>query len=389
VAHDNAYLRQSAGREKVLRTLDTGIIAGPTAAPGGTRRFPWKARVRIHASGIAAAVVMATLASATPAAALKIELKDVAPDRIERQIAAVVGALPLPDTPDTANFDKRLADKGLEVGMPVFIRAFKAESELEIWLKKEDRFVLFSTYPICQWSGSLGPKLLSGDKQTPEGFYTVTRRQLHRSARHPRALNLGFPNTYDKVLDRTGNYILVHGGCSSVGCYAMTDAVVDEIFKLTRAAIRKGQRHVPVHSFPFRMTDANLAKHREHAWHAFWQNLKQGYDAFEATGLPPRVSICDGAYAFQSADPAQVHKASLKNARRSSSRYAGPGAITRACPKVPDSTVVAPDANSNDEAAADGVGGQRAGREPVEIPTRRQRTTAGAPASANAPPGAG
>jgi murein L,D-transpeptidase YafK len=236
-----------------------------------------------------------------PAAALTIEIKDVAPDRVERQRRAAEGRLPLPGTPNLATFEERLANKGLKAGDPVFIRIFKAESELELWMEKDGRFVLLDTYPICHWSGTIGPKLREGDKQNPEGFYTVEMRQLRHRGRWPRSLNLGFPNAYDKVLARTGSYILVHGGCSSTGCFAMTNAVMDEIYDLTEKALKGSQSIVHVHTFPFRMTEENLARHAGSDWADFWRNLKSGYDAFEATKIPPRISVCDNRYVVETA----------------------------------------------------------------------------------------
>ncbi len=242
------------------------------------------------------AAVALVLAATGGARAVTIELRDDAPDRIDRQKAAAAGKLPLPGTPDTSQFANRLAAQGLKPGSPVLLRIFKAQSELEVWMDKDGTYVLFSTYPICHWSGTLGPKTHEGDKQTPEGFYTITSRQLHRLGRWTRALNLGFPNAYDESLKRNGSYILVHGGCSSVGCFAMTNPVIEEIYTLTSAALRAGQRHVPVHVFPFRMTEANLETHKSSEWHGFWINLKEGYDAFEQTKRPPYVSVCDGRY---------------------------------------------------------------------------------------------
>lgn len=237
------------------------------------------------------------------ASAVSIELKDVASDRVERQRSAAKGALPLPGTPEVGRTAVRLAEKGLAVGSPVMLRIFKDASELELWVEKEGVFVHFATYPICHWSGTLGPKQAEGDKQTPEGFYTVTSRQLHRLGRWKRALNLGFPNAFDQSQARSGSYILVHGGCSSVGCFAMTDPVMAEIFLLTSSALQKGQQHIPVHVFPFRMTDANLEAHRTSEWHQFWLNMKEGYDTFERTHRPPRVSVCDNRYLIQEAGP--------------------------------------------------------------------------------------
>jgi murein L,D-transpeptidase YafK len=260
----------------------------------------------MRGAGLALALAYVAAAAPSAAVALTVELKDVAPDRIERQRAAAEGALPLPGTPDMSAFDERLAARGIKLGAPVFIRAFKAESELELWMMKEGRYVLFATYPVCQWSGTIGPKVRESDKQTPEGFYTITRRQLHRSARHPKALNLGFPNALDKSFERTGSYLLIHGGCSSIGCFAMTDTIIEEIWRVTEAALKEGQHNIPVHSFPFRMTDENMARVPASEWKDFWANLKEGYDAFERTKYPPRVSVCEKRYQFQDIAPPEV-----------------------------------------------------------------------------------
>src|SRR5262245_11320765 len=138
------------------------------------------------------------------------------------------------------------------------IRIFKLESEFELWMQKEGRYELLARYPICHWSGSLGPKLTEGDRQSPEGLYSISVRQLHKTGRWRRSLDIGFPNTFDRAHGRTGSYILVHGGCTSIGCYAMTTPVMDEIYALSEAALRQGQEHIPVHVFPFRMTQQNL-----------------------------------------------------------------------------------------------------------------------------------
>lgn len=246
-------------------------------------------------SALALAVAL-SLAVAAPAFSLSIELKDAAPDRVERQRAAAHGSLPLPGTPDIVGWQERLNTRGLKVGAAIFIRAFKAESELEVWMQKGDRFVLFATYPVCNWSGTLGPKLREGDRQTPEGFYTVSRSQIYHVGRWPHSLNLGFPNIYDQSQARTGSHILIHGGCTSVGCYAMTNPIMDEIYNLTKAALAAGQKHIPVHAFPFRMTDANMKAAKEHPWRDFWANLKEGYDSFARTRRPPRVTVCNNTY---------------------------------------------------------------------------------------------
>lgn len=256
-------------------------------------------KVRAWVVGAAASSVLALTVGSLSAGAVTIELKDVAADRVERQRAFAEGRLPLVGTPNLGDLDSRLAATGLKPGAPMFIRILKAESLLEIWMLKGDRFVLFTSYPICHWSGTLGPKSREGDRQNPEGFYSVTQRQLHRIGRWPRSLNLGFPNNYDRVFGRTGSYILVHGGCSSTGCFAMTNAVIEEIYNLTERSLKAGQERVHVHVYPFRLSQENLDRHRKSEWHEFWTNLKEGYDAFEETRIPPRISVCDKRYLVQ------------------------------------------------------------------------------------------
>jgi len=240
-----------------------------------------------------------------PAAAVVVELKDVAADRIERQRAWVQGHLPLPGTPDVAKLDARLAAKGLSKGSPVFVRIFKEESELELWVRKGERFELLDTYPICHWTGTLGPKEREGDKQSPEGFYSATARQARHVGRWRKALNLGFPNALDQRLQRTGSYILLHGGCSSTGCFAMTDPVIDEIHGLASAALRGGQERIHINVFPFRMTAARLDVYKDHPSREFWGDLKAGYDAFERTRVPPQVAICGKRYLVQDGAPGE------------------------------------------------------------------------------------
>lgn len=207
---------------------------------------------------------------------------------------------PMPGTPDLARLGERLAAKELALGAPVFMRVFKREFELELWMLKGERYVHFATYPICKWSGRLGPKLKTGDRQAPEGFYSVDRTALNPNSQWHRSFNLGFPNPYDRAQGRTGSFLMVHGGCGSIGCYAMTNPVIDEIWTLVTRAFDGGQQRFQVQVFPFRMTERNLALYSGGAWDAYWANLKTGYDLFETDRVPPTVGVCNKSYAFAS-----------------------------------------------------------------------------------------
>lgn len=191
---------------------------------------------------------------------------------------------------------ERLAEKGMVAGSPIMIRIFKLESELELWMLRQGRYELFKTYKICNWSGRLGPKMREGDRQAPEGLYSVGESQIHRRGRWPRSLNIGYPNAFDRSYARTGSLILVHGGCTSTGCFAMTNQVMEEIYRLAEQALEQGQERFQVHVFPFRMTESNLAIYRHEEWQPFWLNLKNAYDLFERTRMPPQVSVCNKRY---------------------------------------------------------------------------------------------
>jgi murein L,D-transpeptidase YafK len=170
---------------------------------------------------------------------------------------------------------------------------------LELWMKRGDGFALFASYPVCYWSGRLGPKLQTGDHQAPEGFYTVSKGQLNPNSHWHRSFDLGFPNLFDRGQGRSGSYLMVHGGCSSVGCYAMTNAVVGEMWALLTAALDAGQERFAVHVFPFRPTGTRLHAYRHHQWAAFWRDLQPAYDLFEASRIPPEISVCRGRYAVR------------------------------------------------------------------------------------------
>jgi murein L,D-transpeptidase YafK len=198
-------------------------------------------------------------------------------------------------TPDLLSL---LRQKKMRKTSPIIIRIFKEEAELEVW--KEDtsgRFQLLKTYPICRWSGDLGPKLYEGDRQTPEGFYTITPHLMNPNSNFYLAINLGFPNAFDKANNRDGSFLMIHGDCASSGCYAMTDEQISEIYSLAREALL-GRPSFQVQAYPFRMTPANLARHRTSPHAAFWKMLKIGNDHFEATHLESKVDVCGRHYVF-------------------------------------------------------------------------------------------
>ncbi len=204
-----------------------------------------------------------------------------------------------PTTIEAARADAKaaLTAKGLSAGMPAYIRIFKLESELELWMEKAGRWALFKTFPICAWSGKLGPKLREGDRQSPEGFYQVRNSSLNPNSNYHLSFNLGFPNYYDRSRGRTGSFLMVHGSCVSIGCYAMTDPGIEVIYRIVEAALKNGQQHVPVHIFPFRMSDENMKRNAASIWSSFWDELKPAYQLFEATQRLPEVTVQNGSYA--------------------------------------------------------------------------------------------
>jgi murein L,D-transpeptidase YafK len=223
-------------------------------------------------------------------------------ERVARRWRADLG-WPMPGQPDLARFSQRLSEQNLKEGAPVLIRIFKREFELELWLQRGGQFQRFAVYPICRWSGWLGPKLQQGDSQAPEGFYTVDATALNPNSAWHRSFNLGYPNAFDRAHGRTGSLIMVHGGCASIGCFAMTNAQIDEIWRLVTGALSKGQKRFQVQVYPFRMSAERLAAYRGDPDFAFWKDLKAGGDLFHKTHVPPKVSVCQGRYRFLEGEP--------------------------------------------------------------------------------------
>lgn len=194
----------------------------------------------------------------------------------------------------------RLETLKMDAKSPMIVRIYKEEAELEVWKwRKIDRkYALYKKYDICAYSGELGPKIKEGDRQAPEGFYTIVPGLMNPRSNYYLAFNLGFPNEFDRAHKRTGSHLMVHGSCSSRGCYAMEDDQIEEIYQLGRESFSAGQKSFQVQAFPFRMTDKNLARHSDSPHADFWRMLKDGSDHFAATKQPPKVNVCEKRYVF-------------------------------------------------------------------------------------------
>ncbi|MDB5642193.1 MAG: hypothetical protein JWN07_1510 [Hyphomicrobiales bacterium] len=197
-----------------------------------------------------------------------------------------------------------MESKGATRSSPVLIRAYKKEAELEIWKMKSDgQYALIKSFPMCRWSGQLGPKIREGDRQVPEGFYTITPGQMNPNSAYYLSFNVGYPNALDRAQGYTGGSIMVHGACSSAGCFSMTDQQIEEIYAIAREAFAGGQRAIQMQSYPFRMTPDNLAKHRLDPNMPFWRQLKEGSDRFDVTKREPQVNFCGRRYVFDASAP--------------------------------------------------------------------------------------
>jgi murein L,D-transpeptidase YafK len=201
--------------------------------------------------------------------------------------------------PLPAKVKAKMEQLNMDAKAPIYIRSFKETSEFEVWKQRRDgTYGLLKTYSICKWSGKLGPKIKEGDRQAPEGFYTVRPGQMNPNSSYYLSFDIGFPNAFDQSLGRYGTNLMVHGACSSAGCYSMTDESAGEIYWLARDSFIGGQRSFEVHLYPFRMTPENMARHRNDPNMPFWRMLKDGSDHFEVTRKPPVVGVCDKRYVF-------------------------------------------------------------------------------------------
>lgn len=206
---------------------------------------------------------------------------------------------PKAERPVSEQIVKKMKSKGMAKTSPILIRIYKEEDVLEVWKQKDTgRYALLESFEICKWSGVLGPKFKEGDRQAPEGFYNVGKAQLNPNSEYYLSFNIGYPNRYDRSHGRTGTHLMVHGACSSAGCYSMTDEQVADIYAMARDAISGGQDYFQVQAYPFRMTAANMAKQVTNPHFEFWKMLKEGYDHFELTNYPPKVDVCEKRYVF-------------------------------------------------------------------------------------------
>jgi murein L,D-transpeptidase YafK len=224
-----------------------------------------------------------------------------------------------------------MAAKDMDLQSPMLVRLFKQEAELEVWKQdRSGRFALLKSYPICRWSGDLGPKVREGDRQAPEGFYSITPGQMNPQSAYYLSFNTGYPNAFDKALGRSGSQLMVHGDCSSRGCYAMTDEQIAEIYSLGRESFFGGQRAFQLQAYPFKMTPLNMAKHRNNPNMPFWKMIKEGYDHFEVTRQEPKVDFCEKKYVFDAAKPPDAPKDLVFDASAKCPVYVIPDEITNA-----------------------------------------------------------
>jgi murein L,D-transpeptidase YafK len=296
---------------KIYHSFSVGMVHFNAAVSAGLRKPPredndWGSdgTGTVHQSGsidlIRASLVRTLTASAVLAGALALagcygEDAYQLPTRAMKELSPQTLAL--------------LEQKGLPKESPILVRLFKEESELEVW--KQDRtghFHLVKVYPICRWSGDLGPKVHEGDRQAPEGFYAITPDLMNPNSNYYLAINTGFPNAYDKANGRSGALLMIHGDCSSRGCYAMTDEQIGEIYSLARESFLGGQQSFQIQAYPFRMTPLNMARHRTNPNMAFWKMIKEGNDHFEATHLEPKVDVCNRRYVFDAQAPVNAGK---------------------------------------------------------------------------------
>jgi murein L,D-transpeptidase YafK len=190
-----------------------------------------------------------------------------------------------------ATLKHQFAEKKLKWGSAVFIRIYKQSNELQVWVKQNNQFVLFKTYAICYYSGTLGTKTKTGDGQAPEGIYKVFPSQMNPNSSYHLSFNIGYPNAFDKANGYTGSHIMVHGSCVSIGCFAMTNPIIEEIWTLMEAAFIQKQAYVNVFIFPFKLTQAAIDSNVTNGSVGLWKQLLPIDNAFDQTHKIPSVTV--------------------------------------------------------------------------------------------------
>ena len=227
---------------------------------------------------------------------------------------------------------RQFAAKGLKwPASNIYIRSFKYDSQLEVWVKNErkEAFKLFKTYKVCALAGSLGPKRLEGDYQVPEGFYYIN--EFNPKSNYHLSLGLNYPNASDRLLSdsaRPGGDIYIHGSCVTVGCIPVMNDQIEELYILAAHAKDKGQEFIPVHIYPIRYSNkksvaflAGLTK-SDASLKAFAETLETVYDHFEITRqLPVVMTNGNGHYVFDGlskkvAPPPKIKKAPVQHRYR-------------------------------------------------------------------------
>lgn len=219
----------------------------------------------------------------------------ILPGGVDRAEAAAARVTPL--------LKAELESMDLKLGDPVFLRVFKDEQVLEVWMQpgRGKDFVHYKTYLLCQPAGPAGPRVNGRDLQLPEGFYGVTLHSLRPWHRHYLAFEIGYPNAADRHQRRPNRTVLVQGDCVGSGSLALSNPNIEELYTLVAAALEAGQESICVNLFPFRLTDSRMNQElaSQALWLEFWGNLKEGYDYFEIVRRPPSPSVKAGRYGFQ------------------------------------------------------------------------------------------
>ncbi|MCP1223277.1 murein L,D-transpeptidase family protein [Sebaldella sp. S0638] len=198
---------------------------------------------------------------------------------------------------ESSGNEEKAGQEDVKIGNPLYIRVFKEEKELEMWIKNDKgTYSLYKVFDICTFSGGLGPKKKEGDKKSPEGFYYTKKSFLNPNSSYHLSFNIGYPNEYDKSHGYTGSLIMIHGNCVSIGCYAMTDKYIEEIYGIVEKTLNKGQEKINVDVFPFKMKQANMKRHKNSEYYSFWEEIKFGYDYFEKNKIPPKVIVENKKY---------------------------------------------------------------------------------------------